>query len=306
VTIIAGFRGYDGIVLCSDTQETTEHSKRKVSKLRIEPSDGKSEIAVAFCGAGDNGPFIDKAISVAWEDVQTATSLDEASAEIEKSLKRTYKEYGQIYQRGHCPHAELIYGIKMHGSSKLFHASGPVVNEKIYSSAGIGQYMADFLSSRMFKDYLDIQQLQIIAAYILFQAKEHVDGCGGDSEIAILRNDGRSGRVDSSHVEKITELLSYSDSELAQALLSCADLKMSKRTFRKRLRNTVKMIEMFRDNSVMEHRRMQCSRAVFFGMMGSETDDLGIPKPFKPMPKKYLGRGVMTKTEIAKALKSSS
>ncbi len=128
MTIIAGFKGFDGIVLCSDTQETIEHSKRKVSKLRIEPSDGKSEIAVAFCGAGDNGPFIVKIISVAWEDVQTATSLDEATNEIEKSLTKTYREYGQIYQRGYVPHAELIYGVKMHGSSKLFHASGPIVN----------------------------------------------------------------------------------------------------------------------------------------------------------------------------------
>ncbi len=134
--------------------------------------------------------------------------------------------------------------------------------------------------------------MEIIAAYILFQAKEHVDGYGGDTEIAILRNDGRSGRVESSHVDKITELLAYSDADLAHALLLCADIGMSKREFRKNLKNTMKMIDIVRDNAVAEYKRVKRSRAAMFGFLGSETDDLGIAKPTKPIPKRLLRRSI--------------
>src|SRR5487761_187392 len=102
VTIIAGFKGYDGIVLCADTQETIAGFKRKVPKLRVEPGKHGADLAVAFCGAG-HGPFIDKVVNLAWRDVQTATSLDDACYEIEKSIKATHREFGRIYQPGSLP-----------------------------------------------------------------------------------------------------------------------------------------------------------------------------------------------------------
>ncbi len=83
VTIIAGFKGYDGVILCADTQETVQGFKRKVPKLRVEPEKGGGDLAVAFCGAG-HGPFIDKVVERAWKDAQIAGSLDDACAEIEK------------------------------------------------------------------------------------------------------------------------------------------------------------------------------------------------------------------------------
>lgn len=204
VTIVAGFKCYEGVVLCADTQETVLHSKRHVPKLRFEPDHivnwGKAlrgedvtDLAAAFCGAGD-GPFIDKLIDEAWKTAQKSTSLQEAGERIEASIKGLYREFGKIYQPGCCPQVDLIYGVKMGGRTELFSAVGPVVNEKgEYYSAGQGYYMADFLARRMYGDHLTIHQAVIVAAYTLFQAKEHVDGCGGDSQIAVLRDSGPSG-----------------------------------------------------------------------------------------------------------------
>jgi len=279
VTIIAGFKGYNGIVLCSDTQETVVFAKRRVSKLRIEPSDGKGSIGVAFCGAGE-GPFIDKLVELAWEDVQTSSSLDAACEEIEKSIKRTYKEYGQIYQRGYCPHAELIFGVTMNFQSKLFHASGPIVNEKkTYSTAGAGQYMADFLAARMYKDWFDIRTLEILAAYILFQAKENVDGCGGESEIGILRDDGISGMVDKSHIESIIEVVNFSDELFAEALLQSGDFGMKKAEFVKTLKNTMNQIRETKKEAMEKSQGMRYFSKIT-SIYGSQSlDELGIPKP---------------------------
>ena len=246
MTIIAGFKCNEGVVICADTQETVGAVKRHVPKLRYEDHTPhpamrilgsavpKNDMAVAFCGAANNGPFIDKLVDLAWGDAQATDSLEEACQAIEESIKDTYREFGRIYQPGYCPEAELIYGVKMTGKTKLFYALGPVVNEKEgYSSGGVGIYMADFLASRMYTRYLQLSQCLVLAAYVLFQAKEHVEGCGGNSEIAILRNDGTSGRINWKHTETITNLVKLADRETGSILLDYANLALNDEEFLK-------------------------------------------------------------------------
>ncbi len=85
--------------------------------------------------------------------------------------------------------------------------------------------MADFLTKRMYNRYLNIHQCVILAAYILFQAKEHVDGCGGESHIAILREEGPSGRIDQDRIDTITKNLELADHNLGKLLLTSADVE---------------------------------------------------------------------------------
>ncbi len=285
MTIIAGFRCYDGVVVCADTQETILPSKRNVSKLRYEPSrvlarrmlEAGSDLAAAFCGAGD-GPFIDKLVNESWQAAQVATSLDEACSEIEKQIKHQYEEFGRIYQVGYVPEVQLIFGVKMGGESRLFSASGPIVNERDgYDAAGIGRYMADFLAGRMYKDHLNVKQCFILAAYILFQAKEHVDGCGGDSQIAVLRNDASSGLVDWKRVEVITNMLKAADREMGDILLQSADLDIEDKEFRE----GVEVIASFLESCRLNHKD-DLKRWDMFTFLGGERqpkDELGLPTP---------------------------
>lgn len=286
VTIIAGFKGYDGVVICADTQETVSGYKRKVPKLRVEPSDRKNSLAVAFCGAG-HGPFIDKVVSRAWNAAQsTASSLDQACAVIEESIKDTHDEFGKIYQPGYLPEIELIYGVKMENESRLFHAYGPTINEKEYYAAGAGSYMADFLAARMYRTHLDVRQLVILAAYTLFQAKEYVDGCGGDSHIAVLKEDGLSGTVDSTHVEKLTELITTTDHLLSEQLLSSANLKTKKKEMKQNLKMALHLIETYREKTAKELKEREEESHWFLGPL--PVNDLGIRKPYKLQGSKRL------------------
>jgi hypothetical protein len=292
VTIIAGFKSYQGIVICSDTQEGIEGSpsKKNVPKLRFEPS-GKAHsgdgIAAAFCGAGQ-GPFIDKLIENAWQDAQIATGLDEACEEIEKSIKATYKEFGEIFQPGYCPQVQLIYGVKMHDSSRLFSAFGPVVNEKTgYDSAGAGYYIADFLAGRMYASHLTLQQCVILAAYILFQAKEHVEGCGGDSHIAVLRDDGVSGMVDWHRIETLTELLKYADRQTGEILLHVANAELSKKEFLEKTRFEIDTLQTLREEQQRKNAQHDSfldvfQRSLSGGKFHDEYDIFGLPKPSTP------------------------
>jgi hypothetical protein len=198
-------------------------------------------LAVAFCGSG-YGPLIDKLVDECWKAAEPLDSLDDVSETIERTIKGLNKEYGEIYQAGQCPSVELIYGIKTAEGSKLFSSNGPIVNERPdYFSSGAGYYMADFLASRMYAQYLTVHQCVILAAYILYQAKEHVDGCGGDSHIAVLRSDGGAdGLVDSARVQAMTDILVGVDSNFGRIALSAANLELAESEI-------VEDIEHFRD-----------------------------------------------------------
>lgn len=293
MTIVAGFKSFEGIVVCADTQETIDNlSKRDVPKLRFEPEDSAfygarghegDGLAVAFCGAGENGPFIDKLIDNAWHDAKNTTALPETCEAIEESIKDTYREFGKIFQVGFCPQAELIYGVKMEGRSKLFSAMGPVVNEeRTYSTAGIGRHLADFLAARMHGDHLNIRQCAILAAYVLFQTKEHIEGCGGDSHIAVLRNNGTSGKVGSRQVQAITELLKITDKDSGRIFLELADFEINDEEFKKDGNFSIDVLQAMR-KSVREELKESIEQwdALFPGRLSGpkRNDDwLGLPK----------------------------
>lgn len=283
VTIIAGFKCSEGIVICADTQETIGTSKRSVPKLRFEPFGGPHEgdtLAIAFCGAG-NGPFIDKLVETAWKDAKYGTNLDEACEKIEKSIKETYKEFGQIFQPGLCPSAELIYGVKMGNTSRLFSAIDAIVNEKSgYSSSGAGYYMADFLAGRMYGSHLNLRQCVILAAYILFQAKEHVDGCGGDSHIAILREDGVSGVVGWRNIEAMTELLRWSDQEVGRVLIDTADIELESKEFLEKNKTIMETIDSLRTAKAETLKEEKSMFSAITGGGDENTDFFGLPLPY--------------------------
>ena len=247
MTIIAGFKSKDGIVICADTQETFSGTKKDVPKLVFQPprlSDGSPEnIAAAFCGAGD-GPYIEKLIGNAWQDSQGATNLEELSSRIEDSIKSTYADFGAVYQTGHCPNVELIYGLRMDGDSKLFYAYGPVVNEKFsYVTAGSGAYLGDYIAGRMTSNsQIPLDRAVTLAVYIIEEAKKNVEGCGGESHIALLRNSGFSGRVGRRQIEAIADTLNLIDRNLGLFLLKTADLSVSDDNFEKDYQRLIKIV----------------------------------------------------------------
>lgn len=290
MTIIAGFRCQDGIVVCADTQETLGSAKRNVPKLEFTHGPTWSadqnkminhDLALAMCGAGD-GPFVDKVASRAWDALRGVADIDEASDAVESMIKETYREFGQIYQPGSFPQAELIYGITIGGQSRLFQASGPLVNEKSYASSGIGYYLADFLAGRMGANgehgWLTTRQCVAVAAYILFQAKEHVEGCGGNSHIAVLRESESSGRVDFQLVEHLTEYLKLADGFMGEMLLATADFSMTDTALTERIESLIGTIKFVRDEEMNKLKAdREFSRSILPFTDERPEDDLGIP-----------------------------
>jgi hypothetical protein len=247
MTIAAGFYFNGGIVLCADTQETVGASKTWTPKLIVEPNDmlgkdSRDSLMIAIAGAGD-GPWTDKIVERAWADVKSSASFGEACSNMETSIKETYREYGEIFQPGYLPSADLVYGVKMQGQSRLFLASGAIVNEKRgYAAVGIGQYLADFVASRVHQRYLPGSWVLMLAAYVIFQCKEYVDGCGGDTHIAILSEGGNSNRLDPWRTDFATEQLRRMDNVVSTLLLSASDFSAKEEDFKNELDGAIAAI----------------------------------------------------------------
>ena len=292
MTIIAGFRCHEGVVICGDTQETLGSAKRNVQKVRVEAKypryiprmDGTNgDLFAAFCGSG-NGPFIDMLIDRAWKAAKDTETLDAASGVVEEEIKHIYKEMGEIYQIGQCPSVEIIYGIRAGGESRLFLASGPVVVEKLeYESSGIGSDIANYLTSRMYGSSLNLYQCSILAAYILLQAKNHVEGCGGKSHIAVLRNSGECGLIEPRRVESLTTLLESADISVGRLLLRTADVGLSDEIFHRAVNEYVKSVEYPRQVAIQAIKQSDDAHNFIMSIVsGSETkierDNFGFDK----------------------------
>jgi len=287
VTIIAGFQCVDGTVVCADTQETislggNSSFKRRVPKLRFEQYEGHGrelsglDTAVAICGAGF-GPFIDKIADAVWSAAKIASDLPEACDAAEQAIKELYAEFGNIYQTGACPEVELIYSMKMKNESRLFHATGPIVNEKQgYSTAGSGCYMAAYIAGQMYHEGMTVRQGLILAAYVLFQTKEHADGCGGESHIALLRFlPESSGLIGWNRAEEITNLLKHSQDAIGRLIVDHGNLRIRKAEF---LQKGAAALDLLSDLREQVREQLEDSDNFWEKLFDIKFDDLGLPK----------------------------
>jgi hypothetical protein len=132
------------------------------------------------------------------------------------------------------------------------------VGDKFQEAAGTWtqrHYMADFLAQRMHSNrYLSLHQCVILAAYILFQAKEHVDGCGGASHIAVLRENKSSGLIGWQQLEAITKILEFVDRETGKIILESSNLETEDDEFSDSMQEIVKWVTDFRNSRRNEMR----------------------------------------------------
>jgi len=282
MTIAAGFVARDGIVLCADTQETYgDLLKINTSKILIRPDEYLPGPRVIFAGAG-HGPFIDKLANEAWKRVYAKTpqgSFSEVCDEIESSLKDTHEEFGRIYQPGTMPSAEMIYGVASEGRIGLFRATGPIVNpvEK-YASVGIGLYLADYIHDRLglaSAGLADHGWYEILAVYLLQQAKDYISGCGGDSHVLTLGRNGKIRVVDRADVMLIANHVKQLDRNSSSVLMSTADLDLSDRELEGRIEIFLTLARNLRKEQKADRQRIEAwrQRNPLSPDMNAEDDD---------------------------------
>jgi 20S proteasome alpha/beta subunit len=188
VTIAAGFRCTDGVVLCADTEVSIPGwLKFPGSKIRMNM---KLPSQPVFTFAGDLNfcqMFINK---LGPRLAMAAASTREPIAAIEEealSIHHTFKEEDYEAQ------SDLLLSLwtgKNPGKRDLYHIGHGIVAPVQQACLGAGQSIAQSIIAELFNSNMPMREACFVALHMLAEAKTYAVGCGKDSQIVCLGNNG--------------------------------------------------------------------------------------------------------------------
>jgi 20S proteasome alpha/beta subunit len=198
MTIVAGFRCCDGAILCADTQETISgYAKREVDKItNWSVAQYGYTFAIGTAGSGNYADMLKEHLAGA---LRQFTSFDEQGmkAAITDSLVNFFSTH--IWPRNSQDVPQIENLIVLHPTDRgnrsfplLLHTAETAVNDVTHEPRclGVGSYLAEFILTQYFYRYASKSAGLTMAAYMLKQVREHVEGCGKSSTIVYYGNDG--------------------------------------------------------------------------------------------------------------------
>ncbi|HEY3989657.1 MAG TPA: hypothetical protein VGM02_10190 [Acidobacteriaceae bacterium] len=220
VTAVIGYTCDSGIVLCADTQETIPgYTKTDANKLLPFECHG---LNLVFAGAGNNATQVDEA---AYE-VAAQVIADEPRNNIE--LKRSVREALEElfpkshYPRGKDPEVDLLMAVQWKTETFLFRiADCNMAPVRKMAALGSGVILAAQLLQRHYDRKVQVSEAAIICIYVMYHVKKFVDGCGGNTDIAIIsRATGTMAFMPSVDVEKFEKYSNAYDDAVKGLLLA--------------------------------------------------------------------------------------
>ncbi len=211
MTIAIGFMLGYGAVLCADSQEVVgDYAKTTTQKIQTLHSPGKWRIALV--GAGDSA-----CIELCNEEVTrkigalTAFDYQKMLDIVRSTIREIHEQHIWPRQAPDRPSFSMLIalqGINPGARALLFTQDTIVLPVDHYKSIGIGSYLADYLHDRIYPtpgwDYKSSpEEAARNAIFILDQVKSAIQGCDGETIVAILGGDGTFRWVIGSEVEQI-------------------------------------------------------------------------------------------------------
>lgn len=187
VTLAAGFRCKDGVVLCADTEITMEGwLKYPESKIRVY-SQLKHQPVFTFAGyANFAGMFISKLsrrVALAEKEGQSILGAVEEESLL---IHRTFA--GEECERNTVLLMSLWGAPK--GPRLLYEIREGVVNPVKQSCQGTGVLVTRAMITELFALDMSIRETALLAVYLLAEAKTYGAGVGQESQILLLDDAG--------------------------------------------------------------------------------------------------------------------
>lgn len=200
MTIAAGFRFSDGVLVCADTQITTpgymKQSASKIVPISFD-SNGGSKALFAITGSV---PFAHMAIEHCRRSIAAHIPEQMSTADIMISIEDTLQGFFEDHLFKH-PHyqggnitVEMIIAVWSHidkNLTLLAARENAVTIVRDYECLGAGQFLTNYLLPSIFRHSgMNQSDTVHIALHVLRETKNYVDACGGGTEIVVLRKDG--------------------------------------------------------------------------------------------------------------------
>lgn len=219
MTIAAGFRVSEGVLMCADTEYSGTGVKLKESKLFRVPYNGRRAAVLSFSGNASLAvPVVQRCVHhiCVTELTGHRDIADAVAAIVEDEYRRHVSPTPDITKESAY---EILLGAWSshdgHGLYSTWH--GSMTEHAVYRCVG-AYWLGDYLIGPLLRPTLDLEWAKAIAAYVTAKAKERADGCGGLTEMVVLRTDGEIDNLSQSDVERLEESLMGFDAESRRLL----------------------------------------------------------------------------------------
>lgn len=229
VTIAAGFRCNEGIVLCADTEETLGDIKQWRGKIEtsVYPAHPGVKHAVCFAGSGWTD-YVRTAIEKAQQGLGECNGISEIRSHLEEKLLGFFDGHlanWAYFPANERPCAELLIGVTTKaGPFGLFYYGGTAFYETHEKTIGSGVILANNLISEHRFGNESLDQLCRLGIFVISRVKKQVLGCGGETHLAALRGKGDFAFMESDGVIRLETELNEHSKELNTRLKEAFDL----------------------------------------------------------------------------------
>jgi ATP-dependent protease HslVU (ClpYQ) peptidase subunit len=187
VTVAIAITAIDGTVIASDRQQTEEALKANEGKTSGMFVLGRGSLMIS--GAG-NGPYLDAfadQINDWWEGENTPIEKAKIYGELQERHDDFYRRYVLPFSRYaeyERPDYELLVVASTTHARSIWTSHKLVVNsEDNYAAVGSGGTVAKALLRKFHVPYLPLDVAINLAAYVVYQVKQTVDGVGFETDV---------------------------------------------------------------------------------------------------------------------------
>lgn len=199
MTIAAGFRFENGILLCADTQWT---GKAKTEATKIFTI--RHRAATLILALTGREIFAKRAVEHISANILSLADADLTKSKMQDQIELALREIfsGHVYNHpdwgtNDTPNFSFVIGIHSPIDGDFLLASDETLTVEMptHVCLGSGDYLGDYLSRMYIGRNQTLSEVSSLAIYILQQVKSYDADCGGSSEFIVLWDDGDTTQV---------------------------------------------------------------------------------------------------------------
>lgn len=218
MTIAAGFRCSDGIVLCADRQVSVPGALKYFEKKIVVEEAPEWSLAIAV--AGDVG----FAREIREKAIETIRSFEESPTigQVREVLDDILVRTSRLYMREEDPIQLLMALTLFWGDADLLKFDGRALHKADdFNLLRTGNSsLIRFLSDNLYDPAIDMETGISLAAYIVQKAERYIDWCGGAIDIVTIpKTEGVCNWIPAEEAQRRAEKMEGQESLLADLIL---------------------------------------------------------------------------------------
>jgi hypothetical protein len=254
MTIVAGFRCYDGVLLCADAEITLTQNKTYQAKIfKIQP-----DAYLAYTGDVD---FVRELVDILRRATAGRTGRD-LLTEARRIYREFYRKHYTQPPKSEKTYAHILMTAREKDTIILCSGAGRHWSEvDDYQLLGIGREQGETLLRPLYEKSMGTGQVGYLAIYAIARIKGFVQGCGGKTHMRELLDDPAiipwPRWVSADKIKRIERDFEFFDKEILPLAISFTDTGTDRKAFQEVLTATGKRLKTHRVKTLRNREPLQ-------------------------------------------------